>query len=472
MTRIRHSVQSPEGLDNLKILGEAAQIMRNLPAEDPHSWEYQAGIHGTENAALKLRQFIDNCPHYFQAGTDTTKFFLIWHRLYLHHFEEAIRAVSGNDSFMLPYWDATDPNQRTIPIPFLSESDGGFKGLFDATRQNNVNDGVTKLGAFDPDIAARLERAGADIREQGAADFLVFNQAIDGNPHGTVHNAIGGNMGDFATAGLDPIFWVHHANIDRLFAEYGKDPVNSEQIGKLNPGMTIGFFDRDKNPITYTYTEAAEIIYELDYAYDTGATASAPAQAKEMAAADSSQGLIKGVNKSLAALTHGDILTGWDALSTSRNRKTSTILAITIEAQHDLSGYVDIFYADAPPGSRNRIPKQNVSFDSLTRLNKGGLMDRYYIGSLGFVPHSTDGLEDTNHHHHHHHHADTLPEPGEATKTSSSEEIIYFDISRELNLQRNLRGIPDLIHFNIDPTQAEAEKLGQIMVKSIALVQL
>lgn len=38
--------------------------------------------------------------------------------------------------------------------------------------------------------------------------------------HNLVHNAVGGygHMSDTATSAFDPIFWLHHTNIDRLFA--------------------------------------------------------------------------------------------------------------------------------------------------------------------------------------------------------------------------------------------------------------
>jgi tyrosinase len=40
------------------------------------------------------------------------------------------------------------------------------------------------------------------------------------NIHNMVHNAVGGygHMSDTSTSAFDPIFWLHHVNIDRLFA--------------------------------------------------------------------------------------------------------------------------------------------------------------------------------------------------------------------------------------------------------------
>jgi tyrosinase len=51
----------------------------------------------------------------------------------------------------------------------------------------------------------------------GPTGFYPFSGNINGTPHGNVHNGIGGGMSAFETAGLDPIFWLHHCNIDRLW---------------------------------------------------------------------------------------------------------------------------------------------------------------------------------------------------------------------------------------------------------------
>ena len=43
---------------------------------------------------------------------------------------------------------------------------------------------------------------------------------MEGRPHNVVHGTIGGNMGDGNRAAQDPIFWLHHCNIDRLWAAW------------------------------------------------------------------------------------------------------------------------------------------------------------------------------------------------------------------------------------------------------------
>src|SRR6267378_2401282 len=49
-----------------------------------------------------------------------------------------------------------------------------------------------------------------------AANFLAFSGALE-LPHGWVHNAVGGTMGS-SRSPADPLFWLHHAMVDRLWS--------------------------------------------------------------------------------------------------------------------------------------------------------------------------------------------------------------------------------------------------------------
>jgi hypothetical protein len=68
------------------------------------------------------------------------------------------------------------------------------------------------------------------VNAMSSSDFTVFGGSlvpnhsdmtgvpgmVESQPHNLVHDAVGGYMGDFF-AGVDPIFWLHHANVDRLW---------------------------------------------------------------------------------------------------------------------------------------------------------------------------------------------------------------------------------------------------------------
>ena len=57
---------------------------------------------------------------------------------------------------------------------------------------------------------------------------LGFNPRLDQNPHFFTHLALGGDMADFSTVGGDPMFYLHHANIDRIWESWNR-------LGNKNP---------------------------------------------------------------------------------------------------------------------------------------------------------------------------------------------------------------------------------------------
>ena len=71
--------------------------------------------------------------------------------------------------------------------------------------------------------------------------FTAFSGALEG-PHGWVHNAVGGTMGT-STSPKDPLFWLHHGLIDKLFADWqaahpGVNPPNMSETFQPPPIMS------------------------------------------------------------------------------------------------------------------------------------------------------------------------------------------------------------------------------------------
>ena len=188
----------------------AVERMKALPASDPRSWNSIAEIHN------------NNCPH-------GNWFFLPWHRAYLIAFERACRQISGNENFALPYWDWTE--QRRMPAAFTAQTIGGRpNALFDNTREMPATTSL-RDSAVGPQVIARIlaendfEMFGS-TRPTGqnstAASWLRApgrSTALEAGPHNSTHATIGGDMGDMLSP-LDPIFWLHHANVDRMWARW------------------------------------------------------------------------------------------------------------------------------------------------------------------------------------------------------------------------------------------------------------
>ena len=162
-------------------------------------------------------------------------FFLSWHRMYLHFFESIVGAevvkLGGPSDWGLPYWnysDAKDLNARLLPPAFRSatKADGSPNALFVATRTADCNAGRQFADAADVAIAGPLREPAFQSLDFGTGfggpqtSFMHSGGlvgSVELTPHGSMHMAVGGWMQQFFTAALDPIFWLHHANIDRLW---------------------------------------------------------------------------------------------------------------------------------------------------------------------------------------------------------------------------------------------------------------
>src|SRR5207237_349537 len=86
--------------------------------------------------------------------------------------------------------------------------------------------------------------------------------------HGAVHVWVGGEMGRIDWAAYDPIFWAHHANIDRLWARW--------QLTH-SPIFPRSYLDRALPPFPMTVRQTLDVS-GLGYDYASSATAGATAR--------------------------------------------------------------------------------------------------------------------------------------------------------------------------------------------------
>ena len=149
------------------------------------------------------------CEH----GTD---FFLTWHRMFLWYFERVLQAAAGDPSLRLPFWDyATD---HSLPAAYRDQTYVNEAGQT-VPNPLRVDDRQTRVNTGTP-LATGIVSAAQAMRQN---TFNSFSELLEATPHGTVHCAVGvanccsGLMGCIPSSALDPIFWAHHTNIDRLY---------------------------------------------------------------------------------------------------------------------------------------------------------------------------------------------------------------------------------------------------------------
>jgi Common central domain of tyrosinase/Polyphenol oxidase middle domain len=221
--------------------------MKALPYTNPTSWTYQAAIHGTT-----LSDALPSWNSCHQAGASF--FFLAWHRMYCYFFERILRAKSGDPNLTLPYWNYQ--TNATLHPDYRSNAVGN--PLYDGSRSATINSG----GSLPASISTSIDNALINI------PYYDFQSDING-PHGSVHISIGGNMGSVSSAAQDPIFWLHHCNIDRLWEAWLRkceSRRNPDDAPWLNKSYT--FFDETGTAVSMTGTQIVNTVSQLNYRYD------------------------------------------------------------------------------------------------------------------------------------------------------------------------------------------------------------
>jgi tyrosinase len=86
----------------------------------------------------------------------------------------------------------------------------------DPANRGALSDGPSPWTLRDPDRPDELPRQQTVDRALAARSFGDFSMLIEGI-HASVHTWVGGAMTLVSVAAFDPLFWAHHAMIDRLW---------------------------------------------------------------------------------------------------------------------------------------------------------------------------------------------------------------------------------------------------------------
>ncbi|MGN6512096.1 MAG: tyrosinase family protein [Lysobacteraceae bacterium] len=282
---IRYECTSPLGLDMLATYADAVTRMRALGPDNPMSWMWQWYTHFVNGDTTKTAELDrifgtspspgrslaeetwDTCqPH----GGQNANFFLPWHRMFVFYFERVVREVSGRPDFTLPYWDYTSPDparRGVVPAPFRSPTDPVFASLYIRNRKPLANSGQ-RIDLNQPkdmmDITDILSKANYAT----AGGVTGFCRAVDSGIHSKIHVLVGNakDMGKIPYAANDPLFWLHHANIDRIWSSwtsYGRvSPVTASWAKKQFVMVDAGGV-RVQAPLNRYFSDA-----DLGYGYD------------------------------------------------------------------------------------------------------------------------------------------------------------------------------------------------------------
>jgi tyrosinase len=284
--------------------------MQARPLADPTSWRFWAAMHGFDPGLWEAlgylkpseaqptkalaRQFWKQCQH-------GSWYFLPWHRGYLLAFEAIVRAAvveqGGPSHWSIPYWNPFGPHQAKLPPAFRTSTwpGHGTNPLFVPQRWGPHSDGNVFVPINQVNLNALQRPSFTGVSHGGSPGFggvdtgFSHGGAVHGEletqPHDWVHGLVGGGdpddpslpglMSDPDTAALDPIFWLHHANIDRLWEIWNReDPSHDDPTDAQWTTGPVSVAERAfvvPNPDGSTWTYAPQDVTNvrhLGYDYD------------------------------------------------------------------------------------------------------------------------------------------------------------------------------------------------------------
>ncbi len=297
--------------DELRAYCLAISYMRNgsgekpLTMSSPVQWDQYVMIHA------------HHCTEAGQFQVHWSWFFLPWHRAYLYFMERQLAHIlttvfklDGN-KFALPYWDwethkeIPNTRERTTqrkPSPFFgydltidSLSDpleykgqsfdnlalwDGYRGPTLEKPQMSPENETGPVWKQHIQLTARYTNPayiGSILQlpwsEFGGAEVTSKDDgqgALEQNPHNLMHDWVGSrfgsnrDMGTLRYAALDPLFYLHHANLDRIWSLYPYTPDPATKPAWANQSFT--FTDVDGKPISVTVSDVLKRMNTISYA--------------------------------------------------------------------------------------------------------------------------------------------------------------------------------------------------------------
>lgn len=331
---VRSDLTTPAGRKMLDLYEQAVALMKKKEINDPpqpHSWTFQAYIHCLPRHPLipeAKDNYLGNGSPAFLAKVDEiygknptgpaadwkkaalacwstcpheSPYFLPWHRWYLHYFEEIIRGVLNNKDFYLPYWNYAINAGSSLQVPekFKNPKSSlyevirgkGFKTPLGSGKQDVPMNGagymlyknINYRPALTADVYFVSDSGEPDLYFPPSPEWYDYGVTgrIETQPHDNVHVGVGGLMGTVPTAARDPVFFVHHCQVDHLWASWQAYPGSTINFAAPGQGTVtqlteaewtakqFQFVDRQGTLVTVSPPGAVNYQESLGYGYDS-----------------------------------------------------------------------------------------------------------------------------------------------------------------------------------------------------------
>ena len=174
--------------------------------------------------------------------------FLPWHRAYILDLERDLQAI--DQSVALPYWRFDQPARNLFTVDFFGQADQNgncavqVRQIRSSFWRTDGDLGVNRQPDFPtsqapPGLLNQLQT----LALGGSARAFALFRTMEVNPHGYAHTSFTGSIQDPATAPKDPLFFLLHCNVDRLWALWQR------KYNRFDPSAAASFDSKPTNPL-------------------------------------------------------------------------------------------------------------------------------------------------------------------------------------------------------------------------------
>ncbi|KAJ2874178.1 hypothetical protein GGH93_002620 [Coemansia aciculifera] len=258
---------------------QSMSVRKEVRSLSPDEWNRVSSVVRTMNNAGWLGWFAHIHNQYFNV-IHGNEFFFPWHRRFIRDFESVAQQIDRN--FVLPYWDELRDFANPAASEVMSAKFLGTNGQGDGCVRDGNQAGLT-LNYPSNHCLRRQYNGGNRINAWYSPEFIqsVLSRAtrmsqlrpgIEFSLHGAIHIAMGGDMVQNYSPN-DFVFWIHHANIDRIWNVWQFMNVNQNfwsLDGVDNNGRPMGY----GTPIPHYNDPAINTmrlgVNNMCYTYDNG----------------------------------------------------------------------------------------------------------------------------------------------------------------------------------------------------------
>lgn len=219
---------------------KALDLMKALPESDPRSFTQQANVHCAYCNGAYHQVGFPNLDYQVHGSW----LFFPFHRYYLYFFEKILGKLIDDPNFAMPFWNWDSPDGMQMPAIYADTKSPLYNQLRNANHQPPTlldldYNGRDIASSKQDQISSNLTIMYRQMVSNGKTPDLFFGSpfragdddengvpgSVENIPHGPVHIWCGDNtqpnfedMGNFYSAGRDPIFYAHHSNVDRMWS--------------------------------------------------------------------------------------------------------------------------------------------------------------------------------------------------------------------------------------------------------------